>query len=248
MGGRVLRGGSGRRARAGDAGGRDGRAKRNRSGLRAWRELLPAAASAAPEGREAARCARAAPEARRRASARRPEGRGCQRRAPWRPCSAPGSLNTTDEVSMRDPFAGGGDGGPLDAGPGRERRAGADDRAGARVPAPGGSRRIAHVQDGAAARRDGQRQDRDLPAPRATRDRARRARADAGAGDRADAGARRAVARAVRRSRRHSAQRALRRRAPRSVASHPPRRRGHRHRHAVGGVRAARTAGARHRG
>ena len=45
---------------------------------------------------------------------------------------------------------------------------------------------------------------------------------------------------AFRRSRRHPAQRPVGRRTPRSVAAHPPGRRRHRRRHAIGGFRAAR--------
>ena len=110
------------------------------------------------------------------------------------------------------------------------------------------------VPAGAAAWRHRQRQDAGLPAAGARHAGGRTRRAAAGAGDRADVRRGLAVPPRLRRAPRDPAQRPVRRRALRPVAPHPARRGGHRHRHAVGGVRAVAAAragdrrrGARHR-
>ena len=126
----------------------------------------------------------------------------------------------------------------------RSRRdARADRRAGGGAVDADGSARQRRLPCGAGARRDGQRQDRALRAPGAAHHRPGPACVDPGAGDRAHAPGRLAVPGGLRRPRRHPAQRAGRWRAPRSVASHPARRRGPGGGHAVGRLRAPRSAG-----
>ena len=98
-----------------------------------------------------------------------------------------------------------------------------------------------------AARRHGQRQDRDLPAAHRGRARGRPADAPARAGDRPDAAARAPPARALRRRARRAALGRYRARAIRRVAARLPLRSAPRRRHTLGRVRAVAVAGAHHR-